>query len=143
MTNAHRTSARLATGLRFPGLLRLVGLVALAAGCGEAGAQTVVEVGLDELPCASGDASGWESTAWPDGSGACPWLRYEGRATYRIAHERGSAPRNVNVYLSFDEAGTASAASAGDMVRIVSVTSTHVELRNATNQRFFLRVVLD
>jgi len=142
MTNAHRTiGARLAT---VPTSLRALGLVAmLAAGCGEAGAQAVVEVGLDELPCASGGADGWESTSWPDGSGACPWLRYEGRTTYRIAHERGSIPRSVNVYLSFDEAGTASAASAGDMARIVSVTDTHVELRNATNQRFFLRVVLD
>lgn len=142
MTNAHRTTIpRLAT---LPTSLRFLGLVALAAaGCGEAGAQATVLVGLDELPCASGDASGWESTSWPDGSGACPWLRYEGRTTYRIAHERGSVPRSVNVYLSFDEAGAASAATAGDMVRIVSVTSTHVELRNATNQRFFLRVVLD
>ena len=148
MTNARRHAAplgaRLATttiGLRTLGLA--AGLAMGTAGCGEAGAQAVVEVGLDELTCASGDASGWESAPWPDGSGACPWLRYEGRTTYRIAHERGSVPRSVNVYLSFEEAGTASAASAGDMARIVSVTSTHVELRNATNQRFFLRVVLD
>jgi hypothetical protein len=141
MTNAHRTIG--ARGATLPTRLRILFLSMLAASCGEAGAQAVVDVGLDELPCASGDADGWESTSWPDGTGACPWLRYDGRTTYRIAHERGSIPRSVSTYLSFEEAGTASAASAGDMVRIVSVTSTHVELRNATNQRFFLRVVLD
>lgn len=125
------------------GLVMIVGSVLGSLGCGEAGAQAVVEVGLEELPCASGDTGGWESTPWPDGRGTCPWLHYEGRTTYRIAHERGAIPRSVNVYLSFDEDGNASAASAGDMVRVVAVTSTHVELRNATNQRFFLRVVLD
>ena len=114
----------------------------MAAG-GEAGAQAVVEVSLDELPCASGDADSWESTAWPDGSGSCAWLRYEGRTTYRIPHELGATPRSVQVYLSFDESGAASAASAGDMARVVAVTATHVELRNATNQRFFARVVVD
>lgn len=111
--------------------------------CGQAGAQAVVEVTLDELPCAGGDSRSWESTPWPDGSGSCAWLRYEGRTTYRVPHELETTPRNVHVYLSFDESGAASAASAGDMARVMAVTATHVELRNATNQRFFARVVVD
>jgi hypothetical protein len=134
---------RLSSALGVPLLgVSLLGALALG-GCGEAGAQAVEEIGLDALPCASGDADAWESTPWPDGSGACTWLRYEGRTTYRIAHELGAIPRSVQVYLSFEETGVAAAASAGDMARIVAVTATHVELRNATNQRFFVRVVLD
>ncbi|MBX3247347.1 MAG: hypothetical protein KF901_09205 [Myxococcales bacterium] len=119
-------------------------LSCLLGGCGDAGAQAVIEVSEAELPCAS-SAPGepWESTAWPDGSGACPWLRFEGRRTYRIAHGLGRAPRSVLVYLSFEEDGTSSAPSAGDMSRILTANDAFVELRNGVNQDFYLRVVLD
>ncbi|MCB9603831.1 MAG: hypothetical protein H6722_18195 [Sandaracinus sp.] len=130
-------------GHRVTTTLALLATLVLPSACGEAGAQAVVEVEAADFPCASGDVDAWESAPWPDGSDACTWLRYEGRTTYRIAHELGQVPRSVQVYLSFDENGAASAASAGDMARIVAVTDTHVELRNATNQRFFLRVVVD
>lgn len=124
-------------------LLALAGLWLLAAGgCGEAEAQEPVEVALADLACQNGDAEGWESATWPPLDAGCTWLRYDGRTTYRVAHDLGRTPRGVHVFLSFAEDGRNAAASAGDTARIVSVTDTHVELRNATNQRFYLKLVL-
>ena len=127
---------------RSPALWLLVGVAA----CAEAAAQDPIEVGLDALPCASGaPAPGepWESAQWPPFEmGECRWLRFDGRETYRVAHELGRRPRHVGLYLSFDETGRNSAPSAGDATRIVEVDDATITLRNGTHQDFYLKIVL-
>lgn len=125
---------------------RQAALLLLLAACGEAGAQDPVSVALEDLPCASGPAApgeAWESAEWPPFEAAgCQWLRFDGRETYRIAHELGRRPRSVALYLSFDETGRSSAPSAGDATRIIEVDEAAVTIRNGTHQDFFLKVVL-
>ncbi len=128
-------------------LRRVLLLFVGAAGCGDALAQDPIDVGLAELPCASGPAAPgqpWESAEWPPfETPGCAWLRFDGRQTYRIEHELGRRPRSVGLYLSFEEAGVASAPSAGDATRILEVGPDAVTIRNGTHQDFFLKVVLE
>jgi hypothetical protein len=119
------------------------GLALLGSGCGDAEAQDPIAIEAADLPCADGDAASWQSAQWPPFSTeGCAWLAFDGRTSYRIAHELGRTPRSVQLYLAFGADGRSSAPTAGDPTRIVSVTDTHVELRNGTNQDFFLKMVL-
>lgn len=121
-------------------------LLALVA-CEPAEAQNPVEAAAS---CPRLEDGVWESAPWPpasmatDSNGAltCPWLRFEGRTTYRLGHALGRTPRQITIYLSFDEDGSSSAIGAGDSARIIGADETAVQLRNGTNQEFFLRAVL-
>ncbi len=121
-------------------------LLFFLAACRHAVAQDPIQVALDDLPCASGPAApgeAWESAEWPPfESPSCGWLRFDGRETYRIAHELGRRPRSVALYLSFEPTGRNAAPSAGDATRIVEVGDAAVTVRNGTHQDFFLKVVL-
>ena len=120
-------------------------LVALAA-CEGASAQDPVEVTLDMLPCASEALSiseAWESAPWPPGTlDACAWMPFDGDTSYRVSHGLGRVPRVVLVYISFDSDGRASNVAPGDATRIISVDDSVVEIRNAQEQDFFAKVVL-
>jgi len=114
-------------------------------GCADAAAQEVVEVNAADLACADAapDADGsWQTAPLPTLPSGCTWLRFEGRTTYVIDHPLGRAPRDVEVYLSFDESGAPASLAAGDEALILAAESTTLTLRNATRQRFFARVVL-
>ncbi len=123
--------------------MRWVFLISIFApalsGCSNAGAQAVIDVAP---PCATVEADVWESNPWTSDVPECGYLSYEGRTTYRIQHDLGRVPRSVDLYVSFAADGASVAPPAGDMSRIVGVTDTFVEIRNQTNEDFFLRVVL-
>ncbi len=133
--------------------LAAVALVALAAlglsSCDDASAQDPIDITTDMLPCStSAPAAGepWESSAWPPESATveeCRWFAFDGRQSYRVSHPLGRVPRSVVVYLSFDSDGRSSNVAPGDATRIVSVQESVVEIRNATAQDFFAKVVLE
>jgi len=127
------------------GLCALLGLAPLASGCADASAQSVVEVHAADLACAdtAPDADGsWQSAPLPPLTTGCTWLRFDGTTTYVIDHPLGHAPRDVSIYLSFDESGAPASLAAGDEALIQAVDDTTLTLRNATHQRFFARVLL-
>ena len=120
-------------------LLPLLSLLPLAAACGEAAAMDPVML---TSACADGVAGEvWESAGWPP-SPRCDWLPFDGRTTVELAHDLGRTPRDVSIYLSFDPDGHMSTPAAGDLARIVGVDESTVQLRNETNEDFFLKVVL-
>ena len=123
----------------------LLGLGLAASGCADASAQSVVEVHTADLACADAapDADGsWQSAPLPPLASGCTWLRFDGTTSYVIDHPLGRAPREVAVYLSFDESGAPASLAAGDEALIQAVDDTTLTLRNATHQRFFARVLL-
>ena len=124
-------------------LLALLSLLPLAAACGDASAQDPIVL---DSACAEGDTgdggvTAWESAGWPPDP-RCEWLPFDGRTTVELNHGLGRAPRSVEAYLSFDPDGSLSTLASGDVARIVAVDDAAVLLRNATNQDFFLKVVL-
>jgi hypothetical protein len=118
----------------------------LLAACESKGATRVVTYGPSALPCASGDASAWESAPLPDLSGevadGCDWVSFPGRAMVEVAHALGRVPIDVIVYTSFAATGESSTIASGDSGRIVGADDAQVVVENTTEQDFFLRVVL-
>lgn len=117
----------------------------MASGCADASAQIVVEVHAADLACADAapDADGsWQSAPLPPLASGCSWLQFDGTTTYVIDHPLGRAPRDVGIYLSFDESGAPASLAAGDEALIQALDDTTLTLRNATHQRFFARVLL-
>ena len=117
----------------------LLSLSALMASCGTATAQTTVELMPD---CATVERDTWESNPWRSDEARCAYQPFAAQTTYRIFHTLGQEPRSVDLYISFSPGGESVAPPAGDMSRILNVTETFIELRNQTNEDFFLRVVL-
>ena len=114
-------------------------LLSLAAACGDASAQDPVVLSSE---CADGTPGEvWESAGWPPAP-RCDWLPFTGRTTVELPHALGRTPRSVEVYLAFEPDGRMAAPAAGDLARVVGVTDTGVQLRNETNEDFFLKVVL-
>lgn len=115
-----------------PGLLGL-------QGCQSAHAEEHIELTLAELPASAGvQGTSFQSVGWQGD----PWQRFPGNATLVMPHSLGQVPHSVLVYLSFDDSGTSSALSAGDMARILEVTDTKVTIRNDTHADFYARIVL-
>lgn len=124
--------------------LALLSLVPLAAACGDASAQdpVVLDSGCAETETfTDGSVSAWESAGWPPDI-RCDWLPFDARTTVEIPHDLGRAPRSVEIYISFEADGSMSTPASGDAARIVAVDDVSAQLRNATNQDFFLKVVL-
>ena len=120
-------------------LLLLSSLLPLGAACGDAAAQDPVVLASE---CADGvPMEVWESAGWPPSPG-CDWLPFDGRTTVELPHTLGRTPRSVEIYLAFEPDGRMAAPAAGDLARIVGVDGATVQLRNETNEDFFLKVVL-
>ncbi len=110
-----------------------------AGGCQSTKAEEKITITAAELPNASILPTGqWQNVPW---SGA-PWTRYPAASTLTLEHGLGRQPANVSVYIAFDDTGASSALSAGDITQIREVTDTVVTLHNATQEDFFIRVVL-
>lgn len=121
----------------------LLALLPLAAACGDAAAQDPIEL---ESSCAEtqllgGEIAAWESAGWPPDT-RCDWLPFDGRTTVDLSHDLGRTPRSVDIYISFDPDGALSTPASGDVARILGVGPDTIQLRNAQNQDFFLKVVL-
>ena len=86
----------------------------------------------------------WQSAPWQN----APWTSLPGETRVRMEHGLGRVPDSVEVYLSFekddsDREGTRNSfLAAGDLARIYEVTDSTITIRNATEQAFCLRVVL-
>lgn len=119
----------------------------LVCGCGKPGPGTPIELNGDpamgdlstELAMSGLSGDGWQSAPW---TGA-PWIAYSPRAQIRITHPLGRTPRTVLVYLSFVEEGTTPALAAGDLARVLTVTSSEITIWNDTNGTYFARVVIE
>jgi len=125
--------------------LTLALLCAGAPGCADAAAQDVVSVHAADLACADAapEADGsWQTASLPPLATGCTWLRFDGTTTYVIDHPLGRTPRDVEIFLSFDESGAPASLAAGDEALILAAEADTVTLRNATHQAFFARVIL-
>ena len=130
--------------MTMPRLLALLSLLPLAAACGDASAQDpiVLDSACAEMDMAGdGSVSVWESAGWPPAP-RCDWLPFDGRTTVELNHGLDRTPRDVSIYLAFDPDGRMGAPAAGDLARIVVVDRDTLQLRNETNEDFFLKVVL-
>ena len=124
--------------------LALFSLLPLAAACGDAAAQDpiVLDSACAETDLASdGSVAAWESAGWPPAP-RCDWLLFDGRRTVELNHGLGRTPRDVSIYLAFEPDGRSAAPAAGDLARILAADADSVQLRNETNEDFFLKVVL-
>ncbi|NOY93300.1 MAG: hypothetical protein GXP55_19105 [Deltaproteobacteria bacterium] len=125
--------------------LTLVALCAAQSGCGDAAAQDIIEVRAADLPCADAapEADGsWQTAPLPPLPTGCSWLPFTGRRTYVFDHPLGRTPRDVEVFVSFDQSGTPASLGAGDEALIEGADASSFSLRNGTRQDFFVRVIL-
>lgn len=132
-------------------MVRLAGLsagllvVAAGIGCGDpCGDSEDRVVPASELPCSMVDGDGvWESHPWPPIADAqCYWFEFRACSRYEIEHPLGTVPTIVLGYTSFDPDGTFSTVGSGNSFVVDEATDATVTLRNAQNQVFFLRLVL-
>jgi len=101
-------------------------------------------VPLSELPCATTDADGvWASHPWPPiADGQCYWFEFRACSIYRFENPLAEAPTTVIGYTSFDPEGGFSTVGSGNSFVVEEATDSEVVLRNAQNERFWLRLVL-
>ena len=139
---AHLTAALLA--LVAPGVV---------TACGRAEADEI-RVPLDSLACDDLADGRWESAPLPTidgtcrcGGEACGWIPFHGRDTVEVEHPLGRTPALVVPYVAFDEDGyengSGGTLASGDVALILGVSDTVVTLKNNTNERFVLRLVLE
>lgn len=109
--------------------------------CGDAEDRTVAE---SDLPCASVSAEGvWESHPLPPiADEQCYWLEFRGCSTYRFENPLGEVPTTVIGYTSFDVDGKFSTVASGNSFVVQEATDSEVIIRNAQNQFFYFRLVL-
>lgn len=118
-------------------LIALSSVAALVLGCAQDCEQS------DDTPVEyrGGSVSGnfYETSPWDGG-----FLHFPAGRSYRIFHQLGSRPIDVNTYLSFAESALGTghnvSESAGNQAVIDAVTDEHVEVRNDTCAEFWLRV---
>lgn len=129
------------------GAFTLFALVGTACGdpCGDAEDRLVrLE---EDLPCEMTNADGvWESHPLPpiaDEDEECYWLEFRGCSKYEIAHPLGRVPTLVVGYTSFDQDGSFSTVGSGNSFVVQEASASTVTIRNAQNQFFYLRLVLE
>ena len=119
-------------------------VVALGCGgpCGDAEERAVLS---SDLPCSTTDPDGvWESHPLPPlEDEACSWLEFRGCSTYRFENPLDRAPTVVIGYTSFQPDGEFSTVGSGNSFVVQEVSESEVTIRNAQNQLFYLRLVLD
>lgn len=133
-------------------MLRLVWLcgvaLALVAGfgcgagpCGNSEDRTVL---MADVPCSSMSAEGvWESHPLPPiVDERCYWLPFKGCSVYRFENPLGEAPKTVIGYTSFEQDGRFSTIGSGNSFVVQDATDSEITIRNAQNQFFYLRLVL-
>ncbi len=124
----------------------LLAILAVAGGCGEGpcGKSEDRVVPLSELPCNRlGQAGVWESHPLPPMvSEECEWLEFRGCSRYAFENPLGSVPTSVVGYLSFESDGRFSTVGSGNSFIVDEVSDGEVVIRNAQNQLFYLRLVL-
>jgi hypothetical protein len=122
-------------------------ILATALGCGGdpcSGAEDRA-VPLSELPCSMMGANGmWESHPLPPiADEACYWLEFRACSRYRFENPLSQTPTTVIGYTSFDADGTFSTVGSGNSFIVEEATDSEVTIRNAQNQLFWLRLVLE
>jgi hypothetical protein len=126
------------------GALTLLGFVATACGdpCGNAEDRLV---SMSELPCSTPGADGvWESHPLPPVTDEkCFWLEFRGCSSYEIEHPLDRVPTLVVGYTSFDADGSFSTVGSGNSFVVEEANAATVSVRNAQNQLFYLRLVLE
>jgi hypothetical protein len=126
------------------GALTLLGLVATACGdeCGDAEDRIVL---MSELPCSMTTAGGvWESHPFPPiADEQCYWLEFRGCSRYEFEHPLGRIPTEVVGYTSFEQDGRFSTLGSGNSFVVEEASASMVTIRNAQNQFFYLRLVLE
>ena len=126
------------------GALTLLALLGTACGdpCGESEDRLVP---MSELPCNMTNADGvWESHPLPPNDDElCYWLEFRGCSRYEVEHPLGRAPTLVVGYTSFEEDGRFSTLGSGNSFVIEERSDSTVTVRNAQNQLFYLRLVLE
>jgi hypothetical protein len=135
--------------MRMLKLGRLAGAaLALVAGfgcgggpCGDSEDRAVP---LSELPCSAMTADGqWESHPLPPITDEqCYWLEFKPCSTYRFENPLGVVPTTVIGYTAFEQDGKFSTVGSGNSFVVQEATATEVVIRNAQNQFFYLRLVL-
>ncbi len=136
--------------------LCLTGLLVLAGACNRKGPNDVRVVEPGDLPCSGVDPTtgAWSSAPWPidlgEGdmgdagtSGTCGWLLFEGRQELIVPHTLGRVPNEVLIYIAFVPSGVGGTLASGDPGRVLAVDDASVTIENGTNQRFYIRLVLE
>ena len=121
-------------------------LLALSFGCGDpCGAAEDRLVPASEMPCGMTSSEGvWESHPLPPiADEPCYWLEFRGCSRYEIEHPLGRVPSVVLGYTSFDSNGSFSTPGSGNSFVVEEASDSTVIVRNAQNQMFYLRLVLD
>lgn len=110
--------------------------------CGDSEDRTVTAA---DLPCSTMSSEGlWESHPLPPiDDEQCFWLEFRGCSTYRFENPLGEVPTSVIGYTSFEREGTFSTVGSGNSFVIQEATESEVTVRNAQNQLFYLRLVLE
>lgn len=123
-------------------------LLCLSLACTAAEDPQFFEYGIADLPDSAGvicegegssaERCAWQSSGWSEDM----WLDYPFQATLDVSHDLGRTPTAVFVYLSFSPTGEGAALAAGDLARVIEVTSENVVIQNATNGEYYCRIVL-
>jgi len=126
------------------GALTVLALAGSACGdpCGQAEDRLVP---MSEMPCSTTNTNGvWESHPFPPIEDAqCYWLEFRGCSRYEIEHPLGRVPTSVDGYTSFDKDGRFSTPGSGNSFVVEAAGDSTVTIRNAQNQLFYLRLVLE
>ncbi len=124
--------------------ISVVALLALAAGCGDSGGDTIA-VSLADLPCQMQSAQGiWESAPLPPITDEqCLWFLFRANNTYVFEHPLERVPFEVTGYIAFNSNGTASTIASGNAFLVDAADDSTITLRNGQNQDFWLRLVLE
>jgi hypothetical protein len=121
-------------------------LVLVVGACGdECGDAEDRIVTMSELPCSMTNAEGvWESHPFPPiADEQCYWLEFRGCSRYEFEHPLGRVPSEVLGYTSFEQDGRFSTIGSGNSFVIQEASVSTVTIRNAQNQFFYLRLVLE
>ena len=98
---------------------------------------------LSELPCNTTKDTGiWESHPIPPFAEECNWFELRACSTYTFEHPLGYTPTSVLGYTSFDSDGGFATVASGNSFIMEEATDSTVVIRNAQNQLFWLRLVL-
>ncbi|MBN2196636.1 MAG: hypothetical protein JW751_27740 [Polyangiaceae bacterium] len=128
--------------------LRSAALVLRSAGWPLAAAGTLVSLGLAGCDC---DKERGDRIVWLDGTTSGnvyesspihgPWLDFPGGRRYRLVHDLGRTPTDLQAFLSSDEDGDELTPSVGNTTLFEGVTDAYVDIHNDSCPDFYLRVV--